>query len=171
MVRSAIALLVVLPLAAQPRAAADWPAERARRLEAAVEAERVRQGVVGLTAAISTTGILRWQDAFGKADLENDVAARPGTLFRTASIAKPMTAVAALGLAGATIARSANTGVAVALAGWGMVVAVSAYGTRNLATAVESGALIPLYLAATVISTVVALYETSGTRWDRAWRW
>jgi hypothetical protein len=83
----------------------------------------------------------------------------------------PMTAVAALGLAGATIARSANTGVAVALAGWCMVVAVSAHGTRDLATAVESAALMPVYLAATVLLIAVALYETSGTRWDRAWRW
>ena len=32
----------------------------------------------------------------------------------------PMTAVAALGLAGATVSRSANVGVGVALAGWGM---------------------------------------------------
>jgi hypothetical protein len=82
----------------------------------------------------------------------------------------PMTAVAALGLAGATVARSANTGVAVALAGWGLVVVGSAYGTRDLATAVESGALMPVYLAATAVLTIVALYETSGSRWDRTWR-
>lgn len=83
----------------------------------------------------------------------------------------PMTAVSALGLAGATVSRSANAGVAVALAGWGLVVLGSAYGTRDLATAVTAGALMPVYLAATAILIVVALYQTSGSRWDGAWQW
>lgn len=94
------ALLLILSAAlvlAQPKAG-DWTAERAKRIEAAVEAERARQGVVGLTAAVALGGKTRWVDAFGKADLENDVAARPQTVFRTGSLAKPMTAVAALQL-------------------------------------------------------------------------
>lgn len=83
----------------------------------------------------------------------------------------PMTAVSALGLAGATVSLSAYTGVGVALAGWGGVVLASAYSSRDLATAVESGALMPVYLVATVVLVVVALYETSGSRWDGAWQW
>lgn len=79
---------------AQPR----FSSERARRVEAAVEAERARQGVVGLTAAVAERGATRWVGAFGKADLENDIAAKTVTAFRTGSLAKPMTATAALQL-------------------------------------------------------------------------
>ena len=82
---------------AQPKAV-EFSAEKLRRVEAAVEAERVRQGVVGLTAAFASRGVTRWVGAFGKADLENDVAVKPATVFRTGSLAKPMTAVAALQL-------------------------------------------------------------------------
>src|SRR2546430_810323 len=48
----------------------------------------------------------------------------------------PMTTVAALALAAATLARSANVGVVVALAGWCIVVLAAAVGTHDLATAV-----------------------------------
>lgn len=82
----------------------------------------------------------------------------------------PMTAVSAVGLAGATVSRSANTGVALALGAWGIVVLGSAYGTRDLATAVESSALMPVYLLATGLLIVVTLYQTSGSRWDNAWQ-
>jgi CubicO group peptidase (beta-lactamase class C family) len=88
-------ILVSSPTWAQPKAG-EFPADRLRRVEAAVEAERVRQGVVGLTAAVSARGTTRWVGAFGKADLENDVATKTATVFRTGSLAKPMTAVAAL---------------------------------------------------------------------------
>ena len=72
--------------------------KRLKRVEEAVETERVRQGVVGLTAAVAARGTTRWVGAFGKADLENDVTTKTGTLFRTGSLSKPLTAVAALQL-------------------------------------------------------------------------
>lgn len=83
--------------AAQPQTD-EFSSEKMHRVELAVEAERIRQGVVGLTAGVAVGGVTRWVGAFGKADLENDVAANPGTVFRTGSLAKPMTAVAALQL-------------------------------------------------------------------------
>lgn len=91
-------LLTAVSVCAQPRPAQEWNGERTRKLEAAVEAERLRQGIVGMSVAVAVEGKLRWLDAFGKADLENEVEATPATLFRTASIAKPITAVAALQL-------------------------------------------------------------------------
>ena len=72
--------------------------ERLRRVGAAVETERGRQGGVGMTAAVAARGTTRWVGAFGKADLENDVTTKTGTLFRTGSLSKPLTAVAALQL-------------------------------------------------------------------------
>lgn len=83
----------------------------------------------------------------------------------------PMTTVSALGLAGATLARSANVGVATALASWAIVVLARAAGTRDLADAVEPGPLAPIYLAATVLGVAVAIYATSGRRIEATvWR-
>ena len=89
---------VLLTAAALAGVAQPIASERMRKLEAAVEAERVRQAVVGMTAAVQIEGSAPWVKAFGKADLENDVVTKPGTLFRTGSLAKPFTAVAALQL-------------------------------------------------------------------------
>lgn len=76
----------------------------------------------------------------------------------------PMTTVAALGLAAATLARSANVGVAAGLAGWGLIVLGSAVDTRDLASAVERGWLAPLYLIGTIVCIGLALHATSGER-------
>jgi serine beta-lactamase-like protein LACTB, mitochondrial len=55
------------------------------------------QQIPGMSLAIWRDGEIESR-GYGFADLENFVPARAGTLFRTASIAKPMTAVAALQL-------------------------------------------------------------------------
>lgn len=76
----------------------------------------------------------------------------------------PMTTVSALALATATLARSANVGVAIGLAGWGLVVLGSAVSTHDLSTAVVRPALVPAYLAATALFLALALYATSSER-------
>lgn len=76
----------------------------------------------------------------------------------------PMTTVSALGLAVATLTRSANAGVMAALTGWAMVVLGSAAGTRNLAVAVTDTEFMPLYLLGTLVLGAVALYASSGGR-------
>lgn len=94
------AVLIALRLSfvyAQP-VVDEFSAERLRRVETAVEAERVRQGIVGMTAGFASHGTTRWIAAFGKSDLESDIATDVTTVFRTGSLAKPMTAVAALQL-------------------------------------------------------------------------
>ena len=96
--RNAACLLFCAAVAVAQPVPMQWQAETQRRVEAAVEGERVRQGVVGLTAGVAIGGVTKWIGAFGKADLENDVPARPQTLYRTGSIAKPLTAIAALQL-------------------------------------------------------------------------
>lgn len=78
--------------------AEEWSADKARRVEQAIEAERQRQQVVGLSVAVAEGGLLRFVDGFGKADLEHDVDATQDTVYRLASISKPITAVAALQL-------------------------------------------------------------------------
>jgi hypothetical protein len=76
----------------------------------------------------------------------------------------PMTTVSALALAAATLARSANVGVVIGLAGWGLVVLGSAVGTQDLSTAVLQPALVPGYLVGAVLFLALALYATSSGR-------
>jgi serine beta-lactamase-like protein LACTB, mitochondrial len=74
--------------------AAEDSAAAASRITAAME----RLGIPGLSAAIVTDRRLRWSAAFGMADLENLVPAKTSTVFRLASITKPITATAVLQL-------------------------------------------------------------------------
>ncbi len=76
----------------------------------------------------------------------------------------PMTTVAALALAVATVARSANVGVAAGLMAWGMIVLAGLADTGDLAAAVTSAAWTPLYLVGTAAGFAVALWATSEQR-------
>ncbi len=80
----------------------------------------------------------------------------------------PMTMVGALGLAMATLARSALIGVTAALAGWCLVVLAGAAGTHDLAAAVARGVLTPIYLTAALAGAGAALYATSGRRVEKS---
>lgn len=55
-------------------------------------------GVVGCSVAIAEKGRILYSSGFGFADLENPAEVRPETLFRLASISKPITAVAVMRL-------------------------------------------------------------------------
>lgn len=72
--------------------------ERIVSIEKALEAERERQGIVGMSAAIVVSGDLKWTRGFGLSDLENNVPARAATMYRLGSIAKPITATAVMQL-------------------------------------------------------------------------
>lgn len=61
--------------------------------------EMGRRGIPGLSLAIVEGGAVRYEAGFGFADVENGVPARPETVYRLASVSKPMTAVATLRLA------------------------------------------------------------------------
>lgn len=58
----------------------------------------MRHGIPGLSAAVVTERRLRWSAAYGTADLENFVPVTTETVFRLASVTKPMTATALLQL-------------------------------------------------------------------------
>ena len=55
--------------------------------------------IPGLSIAVVTNGELAWSNGYGMADLENFVPARPVTVYRLASVTKPITAVAVMQLA------------------------------------------------------------------------
>jgi hypothetical protein len=77
----------------------------------------------------------------------------------------PMAAVCAL--AAATVARSANVGVVVALLSWGLFVTAETARTGDPARAVESGALMPLYIAITAGCVALTLYLSGAKREHR----
>jgi hypothetical protein len=71
----------------------------------------------------------------------------------------PMTAVCALALAAATVARSANVGVAAGVAGW-LIAVLSRQSTAGRLTAVTDSALTLPYLTVAVCCGVIVLYAT-----------
>lgn len=93
----ALALLFAPSGWAQP-AAGEIPRAKVEAIEAAVSAEMSRQGIPGLSIAIGQGGQVRFANGYGLADIENSVPAKAATVYRLASVSKPMTAVAVLQL-------------------------------------------------------------------------
>ena len=72
----------------------------------------------------------------------------------------PMTAACALALAAATLAKSANVGVAAGLAGWGIIVLASRATLGQYTAAVTDSALVLPYLLFAACCCAVALFAT-----------
>jgi serine beta-lactamase-like protein LACTB len=75
------------------------PPEVIAGIEALITKEMERSKAPAISLAIATDNKLRYAKGFGKADLENQVAAKETTVYRTASIAKTLTATAVMQLA------------------------------------------------------------------------
>jgi CubicO group peptidase (beta-lactamase class C family) len=113
----AVALAGAVPLGAAPPATSPAPpspavsspaatpgltalsAARSAALDTAIQAAMARLGIPGLSASVVTGGEVRWSSGYGLADVENNVPATPATVYRLASVSKPITATAALQLA------------------------------------------------------------------------
>jgi len=74
------------------------PAEKRTLIEAAVSRFMASTHVPGVSVAVVENGEYEWGAGFGFADLENNAPAGEHTLFRLASISKPLTATAAVQL-------------------------------------------------------------------------
>jgi hypothetical protein len=72
----------------------------------------------------------------------------------------PMTAMCALALAAATVARSANVGVAVGLGGWAITVLSGASSTGDFTAVLTDSAFVLPYLAFAACCAAVVLYAT-----------
>jgi CubicO group peptidase (beta-lactamase class C family)/D-alanyl-D-alanine dipeptidase len=73
------------------------------QIRQAISKLMTERGVPGLTVAIATNNELRYCEGFGEADVENGVKATAATKYRTASVAKPMTATVVMSLVEAGI--------------------------------------------------------------------
>jgi serine beta-lactamase-like protein LACTB len=74
-------------------------AETIKQIEAVIQEGMTRQSIPGMSVAIGVNGQVRYAKGFGIADLENSIPVKATTVYRTASIAKPMTATAVMFLA------------------------------------------------------------------------
>jgi hypothetical protein len=72
----------------------------------------------------------------------------------------PMTAMCGLALATATVARSANAGVAAGLGGWVITVLAGKAASGQFPTAITNSALVLPYLAIAACGTAIAIYMT-----------
>lgn len=76
----------------------DLAPQKISRIETAISSEMSRQSIPALSVAVATENELRWSAGYGMADLENFVPAKAFTVYRLASISKPITATALLQL-------------------------------------------------------------------------
>jgi len=63
-----------------------------------VEAARTEWQAPGMSVAVVVDGRIAWARGFGLADVENEIEARPDTVYRIASISKPLSATAIMQL-------------------------------------------------------------------------
>jgi CubicO group peptidase (beta-lactamase class C family) len=68
-----------------------------REIEKLISSEMSSQRIPGMSVALALDGEI-WTNGYGMADLENFVPAKASTVYRTASVAKPITGVAAMQL-------------------------------------------------------------------------
>jgi serine beta-lactamase-like protein LACTB, mitochondrial len=81
-----------------PAQHAQLSAEKKAKLEGQISTFMTANHVPGLSVVVVENGEFEWSQGFGMADLENFVPATSKTLYRLASISKPLTAVAAMQL-------------------------------------------------------------------------
>ncbi len=89
--------LLILPPAVFAQDA-TLPASKRTLLENTISKFMAANSAPGISAAVVLNGQEVWSEGFGMADLENSVPVTPQTLFRLASISKPITATAAMQL-------------------------------------------------------------------------
>lgn len=85
------ALCAAQPVAAQPALSGE--------LERLLSQAQAEERIPAVSVAVADRFRFVWSGAFGLADIENNVRATTGTVFRLGSISKPITAVAAMQLA------------------------------------------------------------------------
>lgn len=93
-----LAATTIAFVAPAPAGQPGLPAAAAAELDAFIRAEQDSARVPGLSVAIAFRHQLLYSKGFGSADLEHRIPATDRTIFRTASIAKPITATALMQL-------------------------------------------------------------------------
>jgi serine beta-lactamase-like protein LACTB len=90
-----MAVIAVLPALAQ---SGKLPTDERAKIDDAVAHFMAKSSAPGVAVAVVEDGEFAWAAGYGLADLENQVPVTPETLFRLASVSKPISAVAAMQL-------------------------------------------------------------------------
>ncbi len=96
--RTSLLIFLLLLLADTTSAQQASNSDLSAQVDRAVVEEMKRQQMPAVTVAIARDGRIIYSKAFGTADLENNIPATTETLIRTGSLAKPITAAAAMTL-------------------------------------------------------------------------
>lgn len=72
--------------------------EKIEAIDALVQEKIEKEGIPGFSIGIAYGGKILWTKGYGLADIENKVRATPGTVYRTASTGKVLTATAVMQL-------------------------------------------------------------------------
>lgn len=91
-------IVVLLVLAAPAAAQTDTPPDLGGKVDQVVTSAMHQQQIPAMTVAAAMADRIVYSKAFGTADLENALPATTETLIRTGSIAKPISAAAAMTL-------------------------------------------------------------------------
>src|SRR4051794_2584678 len=91
-------LILVLLVSPWSAAAQKLETTKTAALNRTISEYVARQGIPGLSAAVSLKGRVVWSNGYGYSDLENSVRATADTVYRSASIGKALTATAAMRL-------------------------------------------------------------------------
>jgi len=91
--------LLLAILAAQGIHGQTLPSPRRNEIERLISQEMAHQNIPAVSVAVAAGGELLWTAGYGMADLENYVPAKASTMYRTGSVAKPITAAAVMQLA------------------------------------------------------------------------
>ena len=94
-----LSLALVTYASLTTQAAPQLAPDQTSAIEALVRKSTETQGIPGLSVAVAVDDQLVYSHGFGLADVENKVPATAQTVYRTASIAKTLTAVAVMQLA------------------------------------------------------------------------
>ena len=93
-----LATLSLLLLAGVASAQQSAQPDLTSQIDRIAQEQMEKQHIPAMTIAVAQDGRVLYSKGFGTADVENSVTANAETLIRTASLAKPLTAVAALTL-------------------------------------------------------------------------
>lgn len=89
---------VLLSVCVMAVSTAELPQAAVNRIEAGVEAEMTQQQLVGVALGVVVDGEIVYLKGFGYADEKSETKVDVETMFRWASISKPVTAIAAMQL-------------------------------------------------------------------------
>lgn len=93
-----ILLCLALPILVAAQSNPTLPMPKVEKIEAAIAAWMEQHKAPALSVAVVADNRMIWSKGFGQADAENKVAARGDTVYRLASIAKSITAIAVMQL-------------------------------------------------------------------------